>query len=349
MVGYLATEKQVRVWLHSLAAERKLYWPMSAGQSNYSFRLLGGQDEICFDRYLPTIVPPGRRLLPDDETIFVCRQGEDGCVQYFPPEMPAPMVLAGVRPCDLKGIAQLDSVMADMPADPFYLARRAETAIIGMNCLSPCDERCFCASAGALAARDGADIFLTSVAEGLLVEQLSERGGELLAGTSFAACADVEAQRLAAESLRPLPFGRALALPGKALPELLRRAYRSPIYARHGSRCFSCGTCNLVCPTCYCFEMKDDLALDGMSGRRSRTWDACMIPAFAEVAGGHNFRPEVGERQRHRVKRKFEYLPERFGSGPFCVGCGRCGRQCTADIDILTMVNEIVAETGGAA
>ncbi|MBF0562847.1 MAG: sulfite reductase, partial [Alphaproteobacteria bacterium] len=42
------------------------------------------------------------------------------------------------------------------------------------------------------------------------------------------------------------------------------------------------------------------------------------------------------------VKRKFEYLIKRFGGDSFCVGCGRCGRQCTAGIDIFDIVNDLV-------
>ena len=349
MATYLVATEQAGDWLYSLTTAQTLYWPQSVGKRNFSFLPVTAREDIVFDHYLPTIVPPGRRLLPDDETLFTSSRDDDSAVRYQPPEPPQAMILAGVRPCDLKAVAQLDAVMADAPADPLYLARRANTVIIGINCLAPCDDRCFCASAGALDSVAGADIFLTPLADGLLVEQLSERGGELLADASFEVCEDGDARKAAAASSRPQPFGRAIAASVEALPEILRAAYSSPVYNRTGERCFSCGTCNLVCPTCYCFEVRDELALDGASGRRSRTWDSCMIPAFAEVAGPHNFRPEVGERQRHRLKRKFEYLPERFDLGSFCVGCGRCGRQCTADIDILTMVNEIVAESGGAA
>ena len=349
MNDYLAKQDEVARWLHGLAGAGELLLPLPVGRRNFAFGPLAASVPVSFDRYLPTVAPPTRHLLPADETIFTYERDAAGNCHYAAAESAKPLILAGVRPCDLQGIARLDAVMSDAPADPLYLARRAATTLIGVNCLAPCDDRCFCAATGALECRQGADIFLTPLAGGMLVEVLTDKGTALVEAAGFASCADGADRRRGAEARRPAPFGRSLSAVAEALPEMLRRGYRSPVYARHGSRCFSCGTCNLVCPTCYCFEMKDDFALDGMSGRRSRTWDACMIPAFAEVAGGHNFRPEVGERQRHRLKRKFEYLPERFGSGPFCVGCGRCGRQCTADIDILTMVNEIVAETGGAA
>jgi len=349
MNTYLASTAQVNDWLHTVAQSADLLWPQPLGQGNFSFRPVAATTAFDLHRYRPSVVPPGRYLLPADETLFTYRRGPEGDIHYQPPDSPERLILAGVRPCDLKAIAELDAVMADAPADPLYLDRRAATAIIAVACVAPCDSRCFCAAAGSLDFRAGADICLTPLAAGVLVEVLSEEGDELLAGAALAPCADGEKRRREAEAARPVPFGRALAAPPAELPALLRRATRSPVFARHGERCFSCGTCNLVCPTCYCFEVRDDMALDGASGRRSRTWDSCMIPGFAEVAGGHNFRARVGERQRHRLKRKFEYLPERFGLGSFCVGCGRCGRQCTADIDILVMMNEIVAEAGGAA
>jgi Fe-S oxidoreductase len=62
------------------------------------------------------------------------------------------------------------------------------------------------------------------------------------------------------------------------------------------------------------------------------------------VGGGHNFRPEPAARQRHRVNRKFTYLPEKFEHGAACVGCGRCGRQCTSHIDIFDIVTDLIQE-----
>jgi len=59
-----------------------------------------------------------------------------------------------------------------------------------------------------------------------------------------------------------------------------------------------------------------------------------MLPQFAVVAGGQQLPGRSGLAATARVKRKFEYLQERFGGDSFCVGCGRCGRQCTSGIDI---------------
>ena len=58
------------------------------------------------------------------------------------------------------------------------------------------------------------------------------------------------------------------------------------------------------------------------------------------VGHGENFRPERKHRLRHRVNRKFNYLST-MGQGAFCTGCGRCGRQCTAGIDIYDVINAV--------
>jgi formate hydrogenlyase subunit 6/NADH:ubiquinone oxidoreductase subunit I len=86
-----------------------------------------------------------------------------------------------------------------------------------------------------------------------------------------------------------------------------------------------------VCPTCYCFDVQDEIDLSLATGNRVRTWDGCTIENFATAAGGHNFRAKAADRLRHRMFRKGKYLMERFGLAG-CVGCGRCAKACVADI-----------------
>ncbi|RKY18555.1 MAG: 4Fe-4S ferredoxin, partial [Planctomycetota bacterium] len=69
-----------------------------------------------------------------------------------------------------------------------------------------------------------------------------------------------------------------------------------------------------------------------------RRWDSCQLSTFTVVATGENFRKERESRVRHRMYRKYYWLAQRFGE-TFCVGCGRCGRYCVANIhpyDIAT-------------
>jgi ferredoxin len=87
----------------------------------------------------------------------------------------------------------------------------------------------------------------------------------------------------------------------------------------------------MVCPTCYCFDAREEVELSLAEGKRVRVWDGCMLEDFAVVADGHNFRKDKSARFRHRIFRKGKTLPEKYGYFG-CVGCGRCANACTADI-----------------
>ena len=105
-----------------------------------------------------------------------------------------------------------------------------------------------------------------------------------------------------------------------------------------------CGTCNIVCPTCYCFNVEEEVDVTLKHGTRDRTWDGCMLRGFSEVAGGEVFRESLASRQRHRVFRKFKYISDETGQ-PWCVGCGRCTAYCTAGISIVNIVNRLIGDT----
>ena len=52
-----------------------------------------------------------------------------------------------------------------------------------------------------------------------------------------------------------------------------------------GKRCVACGNCTAVCPTCYCFDVLDDMDLSLNEGLRYRIWNSCQMDDFAQVAG----------------------------------------------------------------
>jgi sulfhydrogenase subunit beta (sulfur reductase) len=346
MSEFLVPKGAALNWIHSLARNSKVYFPQKIGNSNYRFDPVREKSELQFEEYRPTVVPPGKKMSPAREELFRFENKEGG------PAITASFdkgfqVLAGVRPCDLKAIHLMDLAYGQGTCDPNYQTRRMNTAIIGFDCLKPCDENCFCASTGSLSFRKSADIFLTPVGNEFLVEALTPLGEKLVAEGKFNPTKDAAVLKTKAEASRSKPFGRQLAAQPKELPKVLNAQWKSKVWDKHVERCFSCGSCNMVCPTCYCFEVRDDLNVENpATGARTRFWDACMLPHFASVAGGHNFRPQPAARQRHRIKRKFEYLTDKFGEGSFCVGCGRCGRQCTSGIDIFNIVNDIVSDAG---
>ena len=105
----------------------------------------------------------------------------------------------------------------------------------------------------------------------------------------------------------------ALPVDRARLPALLAGRERHATFTERGDKCFSCGSCVQVCPTCICFDVRDKVDLTLTQGERYRTWDGCTFPNFATVAGGHNFRKNPSDRVRHRLFRKTVYMQERYG------------------------------------
>ena len=107
--------------------------------------------------------------------------------------------------------------------------------------------------------------------------------------------------------------------------------------------CYSCGSCCLVCPTCFCFNVRDDMELNLKTSNKIREWDSCMIPDYGLVAGGHNFRPTKENRLKQRYRCKLKTFSDKFGTNA-CVGCGRCIEACLAKINIAENINAINEE-----
>lgn len=252
-------------------------------------------------------------------------------------------VIIGLHPCDIHAMLMMDKVFAFGTPDANYLGRREKTVVIGTDCLP--DKHCFCQSVGTMRADKGFDLFLHQTKKGFVVRVGTRRGAAILKRHTKAveaAASEIRAVE-AFEHKKDGSFKTRLDAPPAALPAIYARSDASPVWDRIGSICYGCGSCNNVCPTCYCFDVRDEPAASLKTGERVRVWDACTLEEFALVAGGHNFRKPRGARLRHRFNRKFRYLTDAFGA-PFCVGCGRCIRTCLVNINIAEVTNELIAE-----
>ena len=146
----------------------------------------------------------------------------------------------------------------------------------------------------------------------------------------------------------PLPLqakhrDKRLRFPAEALAPTMERAYEHPVWHEIGERCLGCGACTLLCPSCYCFNLSDRLDLSLSRGERVRTWDSCQFDQFTRVAGRDDFRSHQADRQRHRFFRKYKYLWDQYRRTA-CVGCGRCSRECLADIRPVQVLNRLYQE-----
>lgn len=298
-----------------IVAGRKIWAPCQGADGLW--RILAVQPNTLPRRAVPSFLPLKKLLLPSGEPLWSSQGG-----QFLSPSAPEPWAVIGVPLCDLQAVWYLDQVFAeDLP----YRARRARVLLVGMGCQPGPECRC--------------DAHLLPLAGDLFLDQqrawaLSPAGAALL---QAAGCHDVENL--------PLPWPEDLTAARPVLSEASFRAgAKAAIWTAEAQRCLSCGACSAVCPTCYCFDVLDDAALDGSVTRR-RVWDNCFFAEHGKVAGGHDFRPGRAERLRFRMEHKF------FGFGSLrgqnsCVGCGRCRQACPVDIDLDRIATELVAEAG---
>ncbi|MCC6502231.1 MAG: 4Fe-4S dicluster domain-containing protein [Deltaproteobacteria bacterium] len=251
--------------------------------------------------------------------------------------------IIGMHPCDIRALSLMDRVFAAGTPDPNYLSRRSKTLIIGSDCMP--DDYCFCKSLGNSEAESGFDIFLHALGKGFLVRTGSDKGrAALLKYAKLRAPSTKEFREFQGLCLkRDSSFKAKVDAPPAELPSIYAKSDESKVWQKIGAICTGCGSCNNVCPTCYCFDVKDEVKASLAEGERVRNWDGCTLEDFAKVAGGHNFRKTRAERLRHRFNRKFRYLSSTFDS-LFCVGCGRCSRACLVKINIVEVTNELVSE-----
>lgn len=116
---------------------------------------------------------------------------------------------------------------------------------------------------------------------------------------------------------------------------------KSDMWKEYSARCIACGRCNFVCPTCTCFTMQDVFYTDnGKAGERRRVWASCHVDGYTNMAGGHSFRLDKGQRMRFKVLHKVYDYKKKWGYH-MCVGCGRCDDICPEYISFSNCVNKL--------
>ncbi|MGC8867263.1 MAG: 4Fe-4S dicluster domain-containing protein, partial [Elusimicrobiales bacterium] len=312
--------------------------------NSLAFEEISCAEDIVIDGYVPTILPPKKYLMPQKETILEFSMKNDGFDENVV-VLSEKMAIFGVRTCDLAGIQCLNIVMSDKPVDHHFIIRKENLFIIGVECLTYCDEYASCCFVNSHLPNGGYDLFLTDIGDKYFVYVNTQEGEDLveLFGLPQATSEDLKKLDLVRENKKKI-FKNEVGFEASKIPEIFDKAYNSKVWEDVALKCVSCGNCTNVCPTCYCFDMEDRVEINLISGKRIRSWDSCQFETFAKVAGGENFRKERSLRLRHRVYRKFKFPYDKFNRF-FCTGCGRCSRSCMAGIslkDILVKISEEV-------
>jgi ferredoxin len=315
-------------WVNGMIGAGTVVGVKAKGE-RFAFGELESADELRLD-YDVTILPPKKYVLPQVETLMTYEVGGKYRSRYEGQEM----VLVGVHPYDMVSINQMDMLFSQDEYDSHYMKRRQLLTIVACD-VARASANVFASSMGTATVKEGYDVLVTDIRDGYVVEAATEKGQALVKGTAGLADASAEdmAKRQAVQDRNNSELNKhPLKCGVSELSGLLDGAYEHPVWDEKAKTCFSCGSCNTTCPTCYCFDVQDDVEWDCRDGRRYRQWDGCLLREFANVAGGHNFRKDKASRFRHRLYRKGKYVPSKIGGQIACVGCGRCITACVAGI-----------------
>jgi len=319
-------------FVNSLIADETLQViGVKAKRDKFVFAPLESVGELRLD-YDVTLLPPKKYFFPQRETLFTYNIAS-GLSTKNPAEIKRTVII-GVHPYDIIALLHMDEIFRETKSDPYYFEKRDSSIIIGVN-IQKMSKWCFAPFMGAGTTEYGYDIMLTDLGNRYAVNIGSEKGEELFSkyakNVTDALARDVQLVGQKKREIMHMPQQK-FDFPTELIPELLRKNYEeSSFWEKHSETCLACGSCVLVCPTCYCFDVKDNPDLTLESGERVRIWDGCLLEDFAKIASGENFRPTRPTRYRHRYFKKGKYLYDRFGFIS-CVGCGRCSSNCLPDI-----------------
>ena len=142
----------------------------------YAFDVISSPDEVVLD-YDTTIASPKKYFLPPAETLMTFDAQGNQLTDYTA-EI-TPRVIFGAHACDINALNRLDVVYKDAPyADPYYIARRQATLIVGISCMPT--ETCFCHLWSSDEARFGYDLFLQDIGGKYLVSISSNDAANIL-------------------------------------------------------------------------------------------------------------------------------------------------------------------------
>jgi ferredoxin len=295
--------------------------------------------------YDVTLLPPKKYFFPPRKQLYTFSD----TTGYQSQVDSEPFILFGVHPYDMIALNQLDILFSEDPCDTHYIPKRRNCTIVALDVITP-SENVFAAAMGMAVVDSGYDMLITAIGpDEFIADAPTQKGQALL--DCIIGCdptdEDLAKRLLAWEENHHKLKRHYLKCKPSDIPSLLERGYNHPIWEEKARTCFSCGSCNNVCPTCYCFDFRDEVDWHFNTSCRIRYWDECLLKDFTRVAGGHIFRKTATQRFRHRLYRKGMYVPAKVGGQMSCVGCGRCVGSCLPDIaNPVNVYNRLVDDLG---
>jgi ferredoxin len=276
--------------------------------------------------------------------------------EYFQETLPTPhpFVLFGVQSCDLTAITYQDQFFKD---DPYYQARRQQCLLIGLDCITPCDQGfCPTVNAGPGVKEDDADLVLHQLSNNqwLLLQQ-TNKGAQAIEGLTLT---ETHWHYLTQRDLTLHQCEQQFSdnsYISQGIKAINAGSVSNELWEKIAIQCLGCSGCTSLCPTCSCYgtrTIKQDVHPKNKTQsqpvkqhfKQQRFWDSCLYEGFQKEASFHNPSAEAGSRVQRFWQHKFgdNFASEfsRYG----CVGCGRCEETCPGVIGVHSVMKRIFQE-----
>ena len=325
-MGYKLSKNDINKVFEDLSKEYVVYAPkLFEGEGSFSDtdRVRYGEiktiDDIVFDQKAQYSYK--EVLLPISQTLFYFT--EDSIKEADAPKKGAIIFL---RSCDLHAVKRMDDIYLRNGQEDYYYKRIRENAKFILIGCENSFENCFCVSMETNK-NDEYNAYLKVNGDNVYVDVKDEELGNLF---KVDETLDVKPDFVTENSVK-------VSIPDNLSLDVMK----SDMWKEYSARCIACGRCNFVCPTCTCFTMQDVFYTDnGKAGERRRVWASCHVDGYTNMAGGHSFRLDKGQRMRFKVLHKVYDYKKKWGYH-MCVGCGRCDDICPEYISFSNCVNKL--------
>ncbi|MBX7293655.1 anaerobic sulfite reductase subunit AsrA [Clostridium chauvoei] len=327
-MGYKLNLENFNIALKELSKEYKIYAPkVLEGKGTFSdtdivrYGEISKIEEIEFEN--KSQFSYKEVLLPITQTLFFFTEDE-----VKEAKVEEKSLLIFLRSCDMHSLKRIDDIyLRNGFVDPYYEKVREKAKFILIGCPESFDN-CFCVNMGTNKT-DEYNAYVKLAEENIYLDLKDESLEKV-----FLPLID---ENLEVKPDFVLKNEVEINIPNN----LELKVMDSKIWNEYSERCIACGRCNFVCPTCTCFTMQDIFYKDnGKAGERRRVWASCQVDGYTDMAGGHSFRKDKGQRMRYKVLHKVYDYKKRWGYH-MCVGCGRCDDICPEYISFSNCINKL--------
>jgi formate hydrogenlyase subunit 6/NADH:ubiquinone oxidoreductase subunit I len=345
MIFRVIDKEELRKLFYILVADNTVIGPVQKGTDRDGNPIYVFEEVFYFKdlklHYTTTKLPAKRYFLPFKEDLSTFRINGNDWEKSVDYNIDRPYIFFGLHACDINALNKLDKVLIESVYPmPYYAAKRKNMFIIGFDCIP--QPYCFCRSMGADTVLHGFDMYITDIGNRYFIEILSDTAYNFIKTINAKEPKEsdhVRYMKTVAEKNKKF----TAHVDTTDLTKILDMEFQSEVWEYWGEKCLACGTCSMVCPTCYCYGVEENVEIDLRSARKTKHLYSCNLIDFAEVAGGHNFRFERYVRLKYRYYHKHRGFVEAYEES-LCVGCGRCGEACLAGITVPEVIASVRGE-----